>query len=159
MISYFEKLRDDDVQLMYKVPVYITILVAGADGKIDRKELQEAVSITNLKKIKARKLLVEYYNEVGEMFEKVLKKEIETLPANAEERNALIVEKLERLNIVWHYIDNNFAIQFYESMKDLARKVAQASGGVLGFLSIGHEESKFIELKMIRNPVRLKKKK
>ena len=159
MISQFENLREDDVRLMYKVPVYVTILIAGADGKIDKKELQEAVTITNLKKIKSRKLMAEYYREVGETFEQELKKEIEALPSNAEERNAMIIEKLERLNIVWHYIDNKFAIQFYESMKDLAKKVAQASGGVLGFLSVGHEESKFIELKMVRNPIRLQKKK
>jgi len=69
MIKYFENLRDDDIQIMYKVPVYVTILIAGADDKIDKKELQEAISIANLKKIKARKLLVDYYAEVVDSFE------------------------------------------------------------------------------------------
>ncbi len=159
MITYFENLRKEDAQLMYKVPVYVTILLAGADDKIDKKELQEAISIANLKKIKARKLLVDYFAEVVDAFEEDLYKEIDTLPDTAEERNPVLVEKLERVNIIFHYLDNSFAVQFYESMKDWAKKVAAASGGVLGFLSVGHEESKYVDLRMIRNPVRLKKKK
>ena len=159
MIKYFENLRDEDAQLMYRVPVYITILIAGADDKIDKKELQEAISIANLKKIKARKLLVDYYAEVVDTFEEDLYKEIDALPDRAEERNPILIEKLERINIIFHYLDNSFAVQFYESIKDWAKKIASASGGILGFLSVGLEESKFIELRMIRNPIRLKKKK
>jgi len=159
MIKYFENLRDDDIQIMYKVPVYVTILIAGADDKIDKKELQEAISIANLKKIKARKLLVDYYAEVVDSFEDDLYKEIDALPDSAEERNPILVKKLERLNIIFRYLDNSFAVQFYESIKDWAKKIATASGGVLGFLSVGLEESKFVELRMVRNPIRLKKKK
>jgi len=159
MIKYFENLRDDDIQIMYKVPVYVTILIAGADDKIDKKELQEAISIANLKKIKARKLLVDYYAKVVDSFEDDLYKEIDALPDSAEERNPILVKKLERLNIIFRYLDNSFAVQFYESIKDWAKKIATASGGVLGFLSVGLEESKFVELRMVRNPIRLKKKK
>ena len=159
MIKYFENLREEDAQIMYKVPVYVTILLAGADDKIDKKELQEAISIANLKKIKARKLLVDYFAEVVDTFEEDLYKEIDVMPDSAEERNPILVEKLERVNIIFHYLDSSFAIQFYESMKDWANKIATASGGVLGFLSVGHEESKYVDLRMIRNPVRLKKKK
>jgi len=121
--------------------------------------LRMIFTIANLKKIKARKLLVDYYAEVVDSFEDDLYKEIDALPDSAEERNPILVKKLERLNIIFRYLDNSFAVQFYESIKDWAKKIATASGGVLGFLSVGLEESKFVELRMVRNPIRLKKKK
>jgi hypothetical protein len=49
-------------------------------------------------------------------------------------------------------VDRNWAVQFVESMKDIAKKVAEAAGGVFGYLSIGYEESKLIDLKMIKVP-------
>ena len=37
-------------------------------------------------------------------------------------------------------------------MKDHAVKIAESSGGVFGFMSVGYEESKVIDLKMIKDP-------
>jgi hypothetical protein len=39
-------------------------------------------------------------------------------------------------------------------MKDIAKRIAKASGGVLGYISVDHEKSKLMELKMIKNPAR-----
>ncbi|MFT5642306.1 MAG: hypothetical protein ACI9A7_002415, partial [Cyclobacteriaceae bacterium] len=37
-------------------------------------------------------------------------------------------------------------------LKELAKKIAEASGGLLGYLSVSYEESKMIELKAITDP-------
>ena len=54
MINYFEKLREDEIKLMYRTPLLVSVLIAGADSKIDKKELKEVVSLTKLKQTKAR---------------------------------------------------------------------------------------------------------
>ena len=157
MINYFEKLREDEIKLMYRTPLLVSVLIAGADSKIDKKELKEVVSLTKLKQTKARSLLLDYYKEIGDTFEEDLNEEIASLPASAEKRNNYIVDELRRLNIILPKLDRKFAIEFYESMKELAHTAAHASGGLFGYLSVGVEESRYMELNFIRNPAKIKK--
>ena len=57
-----------------------------------------------------------------------------------------------KLNFILPKIDRAFAIKLHASLKDLAKKVAEASGGVLSYLTISYEESKLMELKMLEDP-------
>jgi hypothetical protein len=157
MITFFEKLREDEVKLMYRTPLLVSILIAGADNKIDKKEIKEVVSLTKIKQSKGRNLLLDYYQEIGETFEADLNEEIASLPAAADKRNNYIVEELRRLNIILPKLDRNFAIEFYESMKEIAHTVAHASGGIFGYLTVGTEESRYMELNFVRNPAKIKK--
>lgn len=157
MITFFEKLRDDEVEVMHRAPLLVAILIAGADDKIDSKELKEAVDISQMKKSKSRDLLQEYYMEIGENFEENLNEEIAGLPSQARKRNPVIIEELERLNLILPKLDRKFAIQFYESMKDIAKRIANASGGILGYMAVNYDEQKLMELRMIRNPAKFKK--
>ncbi len=157
MIKYFEKLREDEIRLMYRAPLLVAILIAGADNKIDEKELKEAVSLFKLKQIKARNLLIDYYKEVGETFEADLKEEIASLSSSAEKRNPQIVDELRHLNIIFPKLDRTFTIEFYESMKEIAQNVAHASGGLFGYLTVGYEESRYVDLNFIRNPASYRK--
>lgn len=157
MSSYFDNLRQDETDLMYRAPVLIAILIAGADNQIDKKEIKEALNISHLKQTKARRILLDYYSELGKEFEYNLVEEIAALPREARKRNPVIIEELEKLNLILPKLDRKFAIQYYDSMKDIAKRIAAASGGILGYLSVSYEESKLLELKMIRNPGKLKK--
>lgn len=152
MIAEFNALSNEEIETMLAVPILVTILIAGADGQIDKSELNQAISIAKLKQKKARVGLIEYYGEVGTDFEDKLKVMIQHFPVQAEERNPLIIEELSKLNKILPKLDNNFAIEFYASIKDLAKKIAESSGGILGYMAVGYEESKLIELKMINNP-------
>ena len=157
MISYFEKLREDEVKLMYRTPLLVAILIAGADNKIENKEIREAISLTKIKQTKSRSLLEEYYQIVGETYESDLNEEIASLPGSSDKRNSFIVEELRRLNLILPKLDRKFGIEFYESMKELAQSVAHASGGLFGYLSVGYEESRYVDLNFIRNPAKIKK--
>ena len=145
-------LTDEEVNVLYNAPVWVTLLIAGADSKIDKKEIKEAISVTRLKKKRARKDLIEYYQEVGENFEANLKGHLTLLPKDLKEQAGLLIANLEKLNPVLNKLDHGFAVHYYESLKDLAEKVAHATGGIMGFLAVGYEESKLVGLKMINNP-------
>lgn len=154
MIPEFDQLDEEEVELMFKVPMLVAILVAGADSKIDNSEMREAIKVISLKPQKARKELVEYYKLVAEDFEDKLKLTIYELPSDAMKRSDIIIEDLKKLNSVLPKLDKRFAIKFYESMKEISKKVAESSGGVFGFMSVGYEESKVVDLKMIKDPSR-----
>jgi len=152
MIPEFENLNQDEQGIMYGAPILVAILIAGADGKIDKSEMREAIAVSSMKKVKARKDLKAYYEEVGTDFEDKLKFGIRKFPNDSRARQLKIVEELEKINDIMPKIERRFAIKFVESIKDFAKRVAEASGGVLGYMSVGYEESKLIDLKMIKNP-------
>ena len=152
MIPEFEPLREDEVEVVVKAPVYVAILIAGADGNIDKSERKEAINIARNKQTRSREQLVDFYKIVGESFEENFNKLIDELPSGTDERNTEIIKELRKLNFILPKIDNNFAIKFHASLKELAKKIAEASGGVLGYLSVGYEEAKLMDLKMIKDP-------
>ncbi len=152
MLAEFAHLSNPEIELVLKTPILTSILIAGADGNIDRKEIQESIRIAqkNAKKSKAR--LMEFYQFVGEDFEDKLKILLQGYPTSAPQRSAMIVQELAQLNHVLPKIDRVFAQELYGSIKDIARKIAESSGGLLGMKSIGDEEAKYVHLPMIKDP-------
>ena len=152
MIPQFENLSQEEEELMYSLPIYVSVLIAGADGKIDSTEIKKAVALAGLKKKKARKDLLEYYNHVNTDYEDKMKVTIANLPLGHKEREKLLIEDIKKANDVFQKIDKKFAIKLYASLKESAKHVAEASGGVFGYMSVGYEESRLIDLKMIKDP-------
>ncbi|UII20120.1 hypothetical protein [Fulvivirga ligni] len=152
MIEEFKNLSAEETDLMLKVPVLVSILIAGADNNIDKSEIREAVNLSKIKLVKAREDLVSYYKIVGQDFEDKVKVMINQLPSGVESRTAEIVKELQKVNAILPKLDTRFALEFYESIRDMAKKIAEASGGILGYMAVGYEESKLIGLSMIKDP-------
>lgn len=152
MIPEFEPLREDEQDILLKAPVYVAILIAGADGKIDKSERKEAIEVARNKQSRSREQLAEFYKLVGADFESNFTKLEDELPSGTDARISAITTELRKLNFILPKVDKNFAVKFHASLKDLAKKIAEASGGVLGYLSVSYEESQLMELKMIKDP-------
>lgn len=152
MIAHLKGLTDDEKETMMKAPVLISILIAGADNDIDRLEIKKAVNVAYKEQKNARESLVDYYKEVGKDFEDKIMVLSQHYPAKVSDRNDIIIRELEKLNYILPKLDLQFAVEFYTSIRELAKKVAEASGGVLGYLAVGYEENKLIDLKMIKDP-------
>ena len=152
MISGFENLSQEECNIMFRVPALVTVLIAGADNDIDSSEINEAIALTQLKKVTAREILKEYYEKVTENFDKQLFDIVIQFPENSQVRQHFIVEELVKLNTILPKLEFKYAIQFYSSLKDFAKKIAEASGGVFGYIPVGYEESKLVDLPMIKFP-------
>lgn len=152
MIVEFEDLREDEREVLLKAPVYVAILIAGADGNIDKSERTEAIEVARNKQSRAREQLVEYYKEVGASFEERFNALLTELPCDSAERTSAITTELRKLNFILPKVEKNFAIKLHASLKELAKKIAEASGGVLGYMTVSFEEQKLMELKMINDP-------
>ena len=77
---------------------------------------------------------------------------IANLPSESKEREKLLIEEIAKVNNIWSKIEHSFAVKLYASLKEIAKHIAEASGGVFGYMSIGYEESKLVDLKMIKKP-------
>ncbi|HYG18809.1 MAG TPA: hypothetical protein VD816_07765 [Ohtaekwangia sp.] len=154
MIPQFQTLEDAEIELLLKAPILVCILIAGADGTIDRKELKEAIAIAQQHR-KTHSVLTPYFKEMAEDFEDKLKIIIQSYPYESTQRTPLIVEELSRLNLVWKRLDKDFASAFYQMLLSLAEKVAASSGGLLGMKKVDAAEARFIKLPMVHPPTNI----
>ncbi|MCW5912190.1 MAG: hypothetical protein KIT62_14040 [Cyclobacteriaceae bacterium] len=152
MIKEFEKLTSAEMELLHKAPVLVSILIAGADGNIDNKEVRRAISLTEAKQKNSGASLVEFYTEVGTDFEDKIKIVIQSLPSKVDKRTAEISALLAQLEPVFGKINRQVAVEFYQSLREIATEIAQSSGGVLGMKTIGDEEAMLVNLPMIKDP-------
>lgn len=136
---------------MLKAPLLVCILIAGADGEIDRKEIKEAINVAQSKS-KGNSALTGYFREVSQDFEDKLKILVQSYPYESTQRTPLLTQELGQINAVWKKIDQAFAVQLYQMMKELAAKVASSSGGLWGMKSVNTEEARLIQLTMLADP-------
>jgi tellurite resistance protein len=64
----FNELSESQLELVYKAPVLVCILIAGADGEIDKKEIKEAIKIAEKETIK-NSPLTPFFKVMAEDFE------------------------------------------------------------------------------------------
>ena len=152
MIPALDSLNNSELEIIFRSPMLVCILIAGADGTIERKEIQKAIYVAEKKTTKSKASLIEFYHIVNEDFEDKLKIVMQGLPATPAERNKLIVEELTKLNGIFRKIDKSFAKDFHWSLKFMAEKIATSSGGLLGIKNMAEEEEKFVDLPMIKAP-------
>lgn len=153
MIKEFEVLSTEETALMYDAIPLVTVLIAGADGKIDTNELSWAAKIAKTRSYSYHESLQPYFAQVGEGFSEKVQAFISEFPDNVEARNAAISARLEGLNQILPKLDANFAKRFYDSLTSFAVHVAKASGGFFRFGSISKEEKDLLDLPMIEEPV------
>ncbi|MBS1682569.1 MAG: hypothetical protein JST48_12725 [Bacteroidetes bacterium] len=152
MIAQLNSLSAEEQEFMYKAPILVCILIAGADGDIDRSEIKEAIAHAKKKQQNATDGMMELYREIGEDFEDKLKVLLQSYPMAALQRNPIIEDELARLNEILPKLNNLFSGNYYQSLCDLALKVAKSSGGWFGMKSIGEAEARYVKLPMINNP-------
>lgn len=150
MIKELDNLKDSEVELMLKAPVLLCMLIAGADGTIDRKEIREAINVTLRQKDKI--ILDSYFKEVSQDFEDKLKVLLQSYPYESKQRNPILIQELSQLNPILRKLPKSFSKPFYNMLKELAEKIAGSSGGFWGMMSVDSEEAKYISLPMIDDP-------
>jgi len=152
MIREFQNLSNNEQKLMLETPALIMILIAGADGVIDEKEIERAEKVKIFRGSMKNSMLKEYYKEAGMDFRKTIYKLLSKLPEKLSERNYEITKRLKRINKILPKLSKRFSVGLYKSFLSYAEQVAKASGGIMGFASISPEEKIWINLNMLDNP-------
>lgn len=142
-------LSGDQIALLKDAHAYITVLIAGADGKIDAKELSWAEKIVQIRTFTGDERLKEFHDAVNEELPGKIKDLIATLPNDTASRCQIIADKLSELNPILASLDPVIGSYLYKGYLTFAERIAKASGGILAFFSIGPEEKKWIGLPML----------
>jgi uncharacterized protein YydD (DUF2326 family) len=149
MDTVFHKLSKDEYALLKDSIPQITVLIAGADGKISQSETNWAEKVANIRSYSEPEEYRKFYEEVGQDFHDRLEKLISELPQGVEERGQMIARTLSGLNPILKKLEPKHAAHIYGELKSFAKHVARASGGFLTFWSISAEEKRWIDLPML----------
>jgi hypothetical protein len=152
MLQEVKVLSREELDLLLIMPVWVCMLVAGADSKFDKREIKKAISLARSKKESVDGSLKIFYGEIADKFETNFKGYLAILPQDTGARNRILVSKIEKLNQILPKLDRKFAIAYYQVLKEFALEVAKAAGGVFGIGAINKEEAQFIDLPMIQDP-------
>ena len=142
-------LSPEEINQLKDAYAYITVLIAGADGKIDPNELSWAEKITQIRTFAGDERLKNFHVEVNETLSNKIKQLIAELPTDVKSRSAIISERLSHLNPILSSLDPSLGYYLYKGYVSFAERIAKSSGGFLSFFTIGPEEKKWIALPMI----------
>lgn len=150
LMEGFNHLQPNELDILLEAPVYITVLIGAADGKLDRQEKYWSEKLMETRSYARPKELNEYYRVVAENFLDKVDATLKALPQDTALRTAEVAQKLELLNDILAKLDQVLAYDLYKSYTSLAEETAEASGGFLRIGAISHEEAEWVKLPMLR---------
>lgn len=149
MKDLFSLITEDEKQKLINSIAYVTVLIAGADGKINNAETEWAEKLTKIRSFAHHKALQQFYETVGADFHNKLENLIASLPTDNTLRANYLTEKLAEIDPILQKLPTEYGAILYQSLTSFAKHVAKASGGFLGFATISANEAKLIGLKML----------
>lgn len=149
MFKSIDALSPEDQKVLFDAVPQVVLIVAGADGIIDDAELAASEKIAHVRSFDFHPEWMEFYEKLDKDLHERLLAMILELPRDTVARQEELVSRLTAVNAVLQKIDKRQAQHFHEGLLSLANHVAKASGGFIGWLSIGPKEAKVTELPMI----------
>ena len=130
MIKEFKKLTSEEVDLLVRAPVIVSVLASCSYNEINKAQKGDAIKLAHLKTYTANPVLLCYYAEV----EKIFKDEFETtvkkyFPFDDVKRNALKKE-MKKIDIIIAKLDKGFADILRKSLEVYAKHVKKAAHSI-----------------------------
>ena len=145
----FENISAEDLQILENAVPQIALLVAGADGQVDKEETDWAVKLTHIRTYSGDKDVQDFYKEVEANFNIKLNDLMKNASKDTTKRQLGLIAELSKVNPILAKLDPTVAYHVYHSYVTFAKSVAKAGGGFLGFGSISSAEERVMGLPMI----------
>ncbi|MFN5170763.1 MAG: hypothetical protein ACK5DD_14170 [Cyclobacteriaceae bacterium] len=152
MVKELAGLSKDELELVVKAPLLVGILIAGADGNIDQREMQQGLELSEHYLQKATGEYSAFFRSIAEDFDEKFNILLRQYPRDLEKRQQQVVKELEGLNPILRKIDPQFSRPYHQCLMSVSRKIAESSGGFLKKNKVGPEESAWVSLPMITEP-------
>ena len=127
----FKNVSRQENEALLILPVYISLLAANGDGKLDEAEKISAVGLAHLKTLSDEPLLTKFFMEVDRSFEKKLAQTDSELPGDRGSREALLKLKIEELEKIVARLGKHHSRAMHECMTAFTRHVSKAHYSVL----------------------------
>lgn len=154
MLKNLVELKEEEKQLMIDAPLYVSILLAGADGEINSDEKKRTIELVHVKTYSETPALRDLYHEVEIDAQHRLNELLASLPDDLAARNEKLSSILEKINTILPKLEFHFAHRYYKSLRDFAHYVAETGGGFWKVGSVGEAEKVWVKLPMIQEPVK-----
>lgn len=152
MLEHINSLSAEEKNLIIHAPVYVSLLIAGADGDISSEEKNRMLELIHTKTFSERFELRELYKSLDADAANDMRKIIAALPEVTAERNEYLSDMIARLNKIFGKVEHNFAVQLYNSLREFAAYIANADGGWWGVGATSDVERAFVKLPMLTDP-------
>ncbi|MEO6357722.1 MAG: hypothetical protein ABIU77_14715 [Ferruginibacter sp.] len=127
----FQKLSlKENVQLL-KFPVYISLLAANSDGRLDKEEKMTAAKFSHIKTFSSDPLLTNFYAEADKNFEKNIEELENSLPEGKDNREKVISRELAALEKIVAKLGEEYVFIMHKSMKSFKEHVSRSHRNVL----------------------------
>lgn len=131
-MELYANLSPQDKAKLLKFPVYITLLAANADGKLDDRERQKAQDLASIKNYDNKEpLLTRYYEEVAAVFESNLEAADAELPKDKSLREEAIREHFAELESIVSQLGVQYNNALHRSLQAFKEQVSKAHENVL----------------------------
>lgn len=131
MTKIFKKLTTDEVAVLIKAPVLVSVLAASNDKKISENEKAEATKLAHLKTFTADPLLLPYYNEVEKGFKTYFVKIVTKYTPFNDKKTAALKQEIDLANSIIGKLDKEDAVTLYHSLAAYTEHVRKAEHSVL----------------------------
>lgn len=152
MKKHIEHLTAEEQDLLVHAPMYVSVLIAAADGDVKDVEKARILELVHIKSFSEHHGLQEIYQSLDVDTADALRKLIVSLPDETTERNNMLVDLLTGLNKIYPKLDYGFAAHYHKSLREFAHYVATADGGFWGVGSITAAEKEFVKLPFLQEP-------
>lgn len=152
MLEHITNLSQEEKNLILHAPMYVSVLIAGADGEINETEKHRILELIHTKTFSEKYELRELYQTLDSGAQLELRELIAALPEDRDERNQYLSDMLARLNTVLPKLEHRFQLHFYKSLRQFAHYIATADGGFWGVGTVKYSEAEYVKLPMIHNP-------
>jgi len=142
-------LTKEEIQTIKDAYAYIAVLIAGAEGKIDNKELAFSEKIVQIRSFSGDERLYHLHEEITKELPGKIHEVVNSLTGDQASRNKMLSAEIEKLNPILANLDPFMGNYMYKGFLSFAERIAKSSGGFLSFFSISPEEKKWIKLPML----------
>lgn len=127
----FQKLSMKENMQLLKFPVYISLLAANSDGRLDKAEKKAAVKFSHIKTFSSDPLLTNYYAEADKNFVKNMEELDNGLPEGRDKREQVISNELAELDKIVAKLGEEYVFMIHKSMKSFKEHVSRSHHNVL----------------------------
>jgi len=127
MGNYFATLTDEEKKLLFDAPVYVSLLAALEDGKISKKELEDATTLVHYRTFTSKPILHKYFKAAETQFRDRLNREELELSEDIEASRTLLHNKLHKVNSVLSKMDEKFVTELKLSLHTFANHIVNVN--------------------------------
>ena len=126
MIAQFERLTEEERQLLYKAPVLVSVLASCTFNEVNKAQKADAIKLSHLKTFTAVPLLLSYYGEVEKVFKEQFEYVVERYFPFDKNKQDEIKKELKKINAIIGKLDKDYALAMHTSLNKFAIHVKKA---------------------------------